>query len=175
MPRFVFRLATLLKARQARERSHQQVVAQIERERLGLEEQVRLIQRAIDVEKVALRDQLMGGAGGAGGGGLLDLRAARYQATASLRLTARAQHVVLLMAGAHARLEAARAELIEATTARRAVELLRDRQYEEFVAQAKRTEFAMLDELMVMRGGRAGDDAEHTENPTNAERVEHAV
>ena len=55
------------------------------------------------------------------------------------------------------------------------MELLRDRQYEEFTAQAKRTEFAMLDEIMVMRGGRGGDDAEPSEKPTNAERVEHAV
>ncbi len=151
MARFIFRLATLLKARIAEERRRQVVVAQLERERMSLEDQIRAIQRAITVEKLAWRDHL---AASKDAPARLDIRDLRYQATASLRLAAKAQHLVLQLAGAHTRLTTAREQLLEATTARKAVDLLRERQYEEFLEQQKRAEFAALDEIMVMKAGR---------------------
>lgn len=150
MAKFVFRLATLLRARQAVERQRQVTVAALERERMSLKDELRAIQRAIMMEKQELRDQLSAGPTS------LDLRGVRFQAGASLRLATRAQQVVLRLAGAHKRLADARAQLLEAAKARKAVELLREKQFEEFTTEQKRREFASLDDLMVMRSGRDG-------------------
>jgi flagellar FliJ protein len=153
MAKFVFRLQPLLRARQAVERQRQVAVAVLERERLALEDELRAVQRAIVAEKGELREQLSPNVGGASA--RLDLRGVRFQAGASLRLATRAQQVVLRLAGTHTRLEQARGLLLEAAKARKAVELLRERQLEEFVVEQKRREFAALDDMMVMRG-RAG-------------------
>ena len=50
----------------------------------------------------------------------------------------------------------ARALVLEAAKARKAVELLREKQFEEFTTEQKRREFASLDDLMVMRSRREG-------------------
>ncbi len=118
--------------------------------RMSLEDELRAIQRAIMMEKQELRDQLSAGPTS------LDLRGVRFQAGASLRLATRAQQVVLRLAGAHKRLADARAQLLEAAKARKAVELLREKQFEEFTTEQKRREFASLDDLMVMRSRREG-------------------
>lgn len=158
MARFVFRLQSLLRARLAVERQRQVVVAGLERERLVLEDELRAIHRAITAEKMELREQLTPNVSGSQV--RLDLRGVRFQAVASLRLAARAQQVVLRIAGAHARLEQARAHLLDAAKARKAVELLREKHREEFEAEQKRRENAGLDDLLVMRarGAESMDD-----------------
>ncbi len=157
MARFIFRLQPLLRARQAVERQRQVAVAALERERLGLENELRAAQRAILAEQRELREQLAPNVRGARA--RLDLRGVRFQAGASLRLATGAQQVVLRLAGAHKRLEQARAQLLEAAKARKAVELLRERQFEEFTTEQKRREGAAMDDLMVMRAHHhAADD-----------------
>jgi flagellar export protein FliJ len=80
------------------------------------------------------------------------------QANASLHLVARAQQAVLELAGLHRRIDAARLELLKATTDRKAVELLKERRRREWVDEQRRREDAELDEINVMRHGR-GEEA----------------
>ncbi len=142
MPRFVFRLQPLLEARKLAEEAAQRRVAEIQRERLQLEETLRRHQQGITHGKQDWREKLLG---------RIDLAALRLGANASLHLQRKAQQVVLTLAGVHSRLETARARLIEATKRRRAIELLRDRRFEEFKAALAKAETAALDELAVNR------------------------
>lgn len=149
MPRFRFELEPVLEQRLRDEHDRQRSVAELERERLALEDEIRACQRAIDQERDDLRSLL-----GAGGGGAVDLRAARMQAGASLGHMARAQRAVLKLAGVHKRLERARAELLEATKRRKAVENLRQRRYEQWKREQDAAEARELDDLSVMRFAR---------------------
>jgi flagellar export protein FliJ len=149
--RFVFRLEVVLRQRQEAERARKLAVAELEQQRLALEEQLRACQAQIVREKHELRDQLAHG-------GLVDLRGVRFQAAASLRLVAHAQRAVLQLAGLHKRLDAARLELLQATVRRKAVELLRQRRLEAWDAEQKRRENAAADELSVMQAHRREDE-----------------
>lgn len=148
MAKFVFELEPVLKHRLALERTQQLAVAQLQAQRAQIEDEIRSYQRQLQVEKNAMRDAL--GPAPAREQGV-DLRAVRMQAGASLHLVALAQRAVMRLAGVHQRLEQARQKLIEATTARRAVELLRERQYEAWRREQDRRENTVLDELVVMR------------------------
>ena len=86
-----------------------------------------------------------------------DMRGVRFQAGAATRLIASAQRAVLELAGVHKRLEAARAVLLEATKRRKAVELLKERRFEEWQQEQARREAAATDEIAVMRAGYGGD------------------
>lgn len=159
MARFIFELAAVLKHRLAVERERQLVVASVEGERQRLEAQIRGYQAEIVREKEELRDQLMrervaGEGVGIGAGTPVDLRGVRFQAAAGLRLVAKAQHSVIQLAGVHKRLDAARLELLRATTKRKAVETLRDRRYDAWRQEQARKEAAAMDELAVTRYGR---------------------
>ncbi len=142
MPRFVFQLEPLLRARKHQEEAHQRAVAQIERQRRELEDTLRRHQRAIAGGKEGLRDMLTGP---------LDLRSLRGSAGAALHLERQCRRVVLQLAGIHQRLEAERCGLIEAMKQRRAIELLRDRRYEQFKAGQEKAETQALDELAAVR------------------------
>ena len=136
-------------------------MAVIERERLAVEARLRELQRQIGEEKRELRGQLgndtVSGAGGAGGAGvMLDLRGVRFQAGSALRLMTSAQRAVLELSGIHARVERARRALLEAATARKAVEALRDRRREAWVMEQKRLDEAVMDELAVVGHARRG-------------------
>lgn len=145
MRRFRFKLEPVLEQRRRVEEEEQRAVAEVERERLALEERIRAYARAITQEREDLRRQLMLGG---------DLRAARLQANASLDLTNKANRAVLELAGVHKRLDAARLRLLEAMTRRKAMEVLRDRAEQDWRQELKRREAAELDEMMVMRHGR---------------------
>lgn len=148
MPRFIFKLQAVLTQRQAAERRCQSAVAALERERAGVEGRIRELQRAIVTAREDVR------AGLAAGGGALDIGGVRLAAGASLHLVAQAQRAVIELSGIHGRLDAARLQLLRAATRRRAVELLRDRRYEEWLASERRREDAALDELGVMRAAK---------------------
>jgi flagellar export protein FliJ len=150
MPRFVFQLEAVLKQRLAAERERQLEVAALERERGALEEKIRAYQQELTQERHELHDQLAGASGGAS----LDLRGVRFQAGAALRIIANAQRSVLQLAGVHKKIDAARLLLLEATTKRKAVEVLKERRYEEWKAQQKRVEDAAADEINVMSASR---------------------
>lgn len=154
MARFVFELQAVLKQRMAVERERQLRVATIERERLEQEERIRSIQRQIEAEKRELAVYLNAFKGGesAGGSGV-DVRGVRMQANSSLSLISRAQREVYVLAGIHARLDEARLALLEATTAREAVEKLKERRLLAWREAQNSLESRALDEMAVMRGG----------------------
>ncbi len=133
-------------------------MAVIERERLAVEARLRELQRQIGEEKRELRGQLgndtVSGPGGAGV--MLDLRGVRFQAGSALRLMTSAQRAVLELSGIHARVERARRALLEAATARKAVEALRDRRREAWVMEQKRLDEAVMEEVAVVGHARRG-------------------
>jgi len=151
MARFVFRLRPVLEQRERVERDRQLAVAELERERLRLEDELRRCEWAAHYERRELRDRLDAGAG-------VDVGAARWQAHASLGAMSRARSAALRLAGVHARLGRARAALLGATAARKAVESLRDKQFAAWRAEQAKKERIELDEIgAIVTGRRAGD------------------
>jgi flagellar FliJ protein len=145
MARFRFKLEPLLRARKLAEQRKQRAVAECEAQRMALEDALRRQQQFIVSGKQDLRDQLVGA---------LDVSSMRAHAGATIQLMRKAERMVLELAGVHRRLDAARAELIEATRSRRAVELLKERRLQEFNKSIERAEAAALDELAVQAAAR---------------------
>src|SRR5690606_7770026 len=144
MARFRFNLQAVLQHRKMVEEQKQRALAALEAERARLESVIRAHQQAITEERRQMRHSL----------GVGDIRAVKLQSAASVRLATAAQRAVLELAGLHRRLENARAELLEASKRRKAVELLRERRYEEWKSEQNRRELAALDELAVMAAAR---------------------
>ena len=155
MPRFRFQLEPVLEQRRRAEERCQLAVAALERQRLDIERALRGLEQGIRQERAELRRHL--GAPGAAGDGAVALRDARLQAAAAFHLDTRARQEVLRLAGLHKRLDASRAELLRAATARKAVELLRERRLEAWNREQSRLESARVDELAVMRSARTED------------------
>jgi flagellar FliJ protein len=147
MPRFRFELQVVLEHRVRLEQQHQKVVADLEAKRVALEDSIRSCQQALETERAEARALLKAA----------DIRGARLQAGAANRLVATAQRAVLELAGLLKRLETARAALLEAAKQRKAVELLKERRFEEWRYQQNHRENAEIDELAVMRAGRVED------------------
>ena len=145
MPRFNFTLDPLLRARTQAEQARQIAVAELECRRMALEDRLREHQRGIAAGKAELGERLVG---------RLDVHELRLQGNAALALVRHAQRTVVELAGVHRRLEAARAELVEATRERRSIELLRERALERWRAEQERVETAALDELAVIGAAR---------------------
>lgn len=145
MARFRFSLQAVLRHREMIEEQKQRAVALLESERSKLEGRIRAFQQGILREKVEMRTALGEG----------DIRSARQQSAAAVRLATSAQAAAIELAGVFRRLELARAELLEATKRKKAVELLRERRYEEWKSDQNRRELAAVDELAVMAAGRA--------------------
>lgn len=155
MPRFRFQLEPLLKARRTAEEEKQRALATIQRQRIQLEDALRLQQQQIAADKSEQRERLTG---------VLNLNELRLGAGATLAAVRKANRLALELAGVHKRLEAARLELIEARRKRRVVELLRERRFEQWKQAENKAETAMLDELAVIAAARqsverAGDDS----------------
>jgi len=154
MARFVFALEALLEQRRREERAQMKVVAQIERERVLVEGKARTLAGSIMEERQLLRDEL---AQEGMSKMSVDLSRVRRQANASLHHVRRTQELVLDGAAILGRLEKARAELLKATTRRRAVELLRERRLEAWHAEQRRKEMLEYDELLTARFGPGRD------------------
>lgn len=148
--KFRFNLQTVLEQRERAERSNQLLVAEIERERIGVEQRLRLIQSQIAVSRDDLRRTL---------GGEVLVADVRMQAGATLNLEVRARQAALELAGVLRRLEAARAELLKAATGRKAVASLKDKRLAEWKLDLARRESNELDEMTVMRHGRGSASA----------------
>ncbi|MHC4828252.1 MAG: flagellar export protein FliJ [Planctomycetota bacterium] len=149
MAKFVFRLEPLLKARRRAEEKEQLAVAELERQRLALADTLRRHQRNITHGKESLRGSLAG---------TLDMRSLRLEAGAALHLVRKAQQVVLQLAGLGQRQETARARLIEATKRRRALELLKERRFDEWKTRLGKAEDAQIDELVTNAAARKEAD-----------------
>ncbi|TVQ31255.1 MAG: hypothetical protein EA376_10320 [Phycisphaeraceae bacterium] len=160
-----FELERLLEMRTRTEREKQQVVAEIERERLEIENQLRDRQRTIMSTKDDLRAALQGERADEGVG-VIDLRSVRMQSTAALHDVVRAQETAIRLAGIHNRLGAARGELMRATTARKAVDLLKKRRYERWLREQNRKEAAEMDEIAIMRAQRRDESPESEDAPS---------
>ncbi len=156
MPRFIFKLESVLQMRTRIERDRQMVVAELERQRVELERRISDCQRTIRSHKEDLRSLLGHGPERTDEAPRrVDTRPVRLQAGASLHAQARAQRLALQLAGVYRRLEGARAELLRAATSRRAVELLRERQFERWKREQDRREAGEVDEIATMTAGRA--------------------
>jgi flagellar export protein FliJ len=153
--KFVFRLEAVLTQREAEERRAQIAVGALERERLAIEDEIRMLQGTLIAEKMDLRESLRDERAER----VVDLRHVRLQANAALHLVNRAQRAVIRLAGVHARLDAARIELIRATTNRKAVETLKERKHEAWRDEQKRRELAASDELAGLHAARTEDAA----------------
>lgn len=159
MARFRFNLEHVLEQRQRAERDAQIAFAAIERERVALEMQIRGFQQTLVGFKRDLRGALAGGPPVSGDGGSalrapITLTNVRLQAGASLLVMGKAQSAVVQLAGVHKRLETARAALLDAARARQAVELLRERRFEQWKREQAKQEAMELDDLSTMRAGR---------------------
>jgi len=154
MAKFRFELEPLLEQRRREERDRMRAVGDVERERLELEQEAARVAVEIRAEREAWRAELH-----AGGAGPVDLRRVQLQASASLHGMRRTQELALRAAAVFKRLEGARAELLRATTRRRAVELLRERRLEAWLAEQRAKEVRELDELVTARYGRPVDGA----------------
>lgn len=152
MAKFVFELEAVLKQRKRAERDQQRVVAELERERIEIESEIRRCQQTIRSEKDDLASRL-------GGSGGVDLGAVRIQANASLHLINQTQQAVLRLAGVHNRIDRARLELLDRARRRRAIEVLREQRFERWKREQDRREQSAIDELAVMAHGRNGDAA----------------
>jgi flagellar FliJ protein len=145
MRRFKFELEPVLEARRQHEQTKQRLMAAIERDRLHLEDALRQHQANLAEGKQHLRNQLVG---------TVNAAALRVQANASIQVGRKAQRTVLELAGVHRRLDAARAELIEAARRRRAIELLREKRLAQWKAEVNKAETAAIDELAGMAAAR---------------------
>lgn len=143
MARFTFKLQPVLAQREREEKEHMRRVADLEREKLGLENRIRACQSRIVAGRGEIAASLRGGR--------VDLGHARLQAGATLRDDQEARRAVLELSGVMRKLGECRAALIRAAARRRAIELLRDRELERFRAEENRRESNDLDDLMVMR------------------------
>ena len=145
MARFRFQLEPLLRARQRAEDVVEREVARLEQARTGLEDALRGRQHRLSESKRSVRGQLVG---------TIEASTVRMQANASLAIMRDAQRTVLELAGLHRQLEQAREQLREAARKRRAIELLKERQMEEWRRMQARAEQLLLDELAISRTSR---------------------
>ncbi len=150
MAKFVFELEVLLEQRRREERDRMKAVAQIERERVEIEHAALRLAAAMRDEREVLRQELAQHTG-------VHLGRVRMQANASLHGIRKTHELALQGAATITRLDAARAELLKATTRRRAVELLRERRLEAWLAEERAKEAREDDELVTARFGRPND------------------
>ena len=155
MAKFVFSLASVLKQRLAVERTRQAALAALEAKRVELEDSIRACQRTIEQARESWRDMLGASAGPDGSVAAADMRGAGLQAAASLAGEAAARKAVIQLAGLHTHLTRARAELAQAMKDRRAIELLRDRKFEEWKLEQRRLETNAMDEIAQRMSGQS--------------------
>ena len=160
--RFIFKLQPVLDQREREEEKAQVAVAKIERERLACELSLSQTQREFIEVRSVLRARLHPSTQPAAPADPIAAPAGmvgvRFVASASLQLTTRAQRTAMELAGILKRLDLARAELLRVTAARKAVQLLKDRAHQEHRRALLKRELAEIDELAVMRHGRARDN-----------------
>lgn len=150
MPKFRFPLEPVLEMRRREEREHQRRVAALERQRLDIETRVARDEDAMRTERQDLRQMLAPGSQPSG----TAFAAVRAQAAASVDAVRRLRRLALDLSGVMERLARARSELAGAAARRRAVELLRERRYAEWLADQSRREQAGQDDLSTMRAAR---------------------
>jgi flagellar FliJ protein len=146
MARFVFELEVVLEQRTRVEESKQRALAELERARVTIMDRARQIQESMSAGRNDLRSRLTPGP--------VAIASVRLQTGSAMHSVIQLQRLAIELAGVHKRIDAARAELLAATVARKAVQALKDRRYAAWKREQDRKENAMLDDLSVMRFGR---------------------
>ena len=138
MARFRFRLETVLKQRQVVEDECQRELAKVMRFKMILMDQLKQMQQTISQSKRDLAGGLVG---------RVDLDRVGQFARYAGQSVVRAQEIVQRLAVLERQVAAARQKLLQATAARKAMELLRDRHRQEWIHQENRRETAEIDDL----------------------------
>lgn len=161
MAKFEFKLEAVLEQRRGVERQKQLALGQLEAKRLEVESRVAAVRASLDERRSDLRERLTGG-------GAVEVGAVRLQSNAALFGMVELRRLAIELAGVLKRVEAARADLLRATIARKAIEHLRTKAYEAWVRDMARREAAELDDLTLMRLARVGGgDEEQTADREN--------
>jgi len=152
---FQFKLEPLLRHRLTIEEQHQRELAGQLQQRTNLHDELRQMQQTISTSKSDLRDGLIG---------RIDLERIAAFTWYSGYVTQRAHHMVIQLASIEKQIATAREKLMESIRARRALELLREKQFVQWLLEQQRREDAELDDLALQRfirsrhiGSRAGD------------------
>ncbi len=140
MAEFQFKLDTVFKHRQMIEDQRQRELAKVLRQRMILLDQLRQMQASITDSKRDLRDGLVGA---------VDMDRVAHFARYSGQTTARAHAIVAKLATIERQAEVHRAQLLQATQDRKAIERLREKQFRKWKLEQDRREAAMLDEIGV--------------------------
>ncbi len=145
MAKFKFNLEPVLYQRRVEEEKCQRDLAKALRQQMILRDQLQQMQQTITGSRQALADGLIGSV-------RLDqmMDFARY----SGQVRQRAMAFVTKLAATEKLIEAARARLMQATRARKALDVLRDRRYQEWQKEIQRREANQLDELAVQQYAR---------------------
>ncbi len=138
MARFVFSLEGLLRHRKRLERERQRDLALIQRQARVLEEELREVGNSMTLTTQEVRNRLVG---------RLDLAflAAHRRYIVTMQIKG---HNILAKIGALApQIEARRVALVAAARDRKAIEKLKERRHEEWIAEQAKREMAELDEV----------------------------
>lgn len=153
MPRFRFELEAVLKERERVEQRRQLALAELQAERARIEDRIRAAQSDVEAGRRFVRDAVAPGVDRTVG-----VAAVRLAAHSALHTTIRVQRLGLELAGVYQKQQAARAELLKAAVARKAVEALRTRRYNVWLAEQNKRETAALDEINTQRAMMPGGD-----------------
>ncbi|WP_432799457.1 flagellar export protein FliJ [Poriferisphaera sp. WC338] len=145
MPRFAFKYETLLDHRRTIEEDRQRDVARLLRTKMIFEGELRKMQETIVTSKHALADGLVGA---------VDVRRIAEFAGYSSHVTVRGQNLVMKMAELENHLQTARGKLLDATKQRKALELLKEKQFDAWKYAENKKESAELDEIATQRYAR---------------------
>jgi flagellar export protein FliJ len=149
---FVFKLEPALELRKRQERDRMLVVARLERQRLAIQDRVDAINGQVqatqqDARRLARTEE-----------GVVDVHGVRMAATTAMFARVNLQRCAIELAGLERQIQAARKLLLDATIARKGVELLRERQYRAYLALQARRETNELDDLSISRFVRQSAD-----------------
>ncbi|QNN21450.1 flagellar export protein FliJ [Planctomycetales bacterium ZRK34] len=150
---FNFKFESVLTHRRRTEDQRQRELAQLLRQKMILEEQLRSLQQRITEDKNTMTDALSGH---------VNVSRIRQHATHSMQSTARAQQIAVKLLAMHRQIEQSRVTLLEATKSRKAIELLRERHYHRWCREQDRREVAELDEIATQTHGRRINHTMHS-------------
>ncbi len=138
MATFKFRYDTVLKQRQIVEDEKQRELAKLLRQKMIVQNQLGDMQRTISQAKRDLGDTLVG---------RVDLERVGHFTRYSAQTSIRAEQIVRELARLEQQITAARSRLADAMRQRKAMELLRDREKEQWQREQNRREAIELDDI----------------------------
>ncbi|MCC7407144.1 MAG: flagellar export protein FliJ [Phycisphaeraceae bacterium] len=142
MAGFVFALEAVLRHRKIIEEQRQRDLAMQLRHRMILQDQLRSMQETISRSRYQMADALQG---------RVNLAAVGSFALYSSQVSQRAQTIIREIVNVEARVDHARQLLLAATRSRQALELLKERRYDQWRRAQERRRTAELDEIALRR------------------------